>query len=213
MSRLGGLRVPVLVLLILAAGAAGGGQEPVTAAGGTIAADDPLRDLLKIRRIYVEPFTGGETANQVRDMIVASIMATKLYLVTEDAEKADAVLKGSAEDMVFTDRFQSSDSIHANIGVRGTDGAAKYSERSSRGLSASVGQTEATRIAERKHEANASVRLVNKGGDVVWSTTQESQGAKFRSASADVADRVAKRLADDFQRVKRGPGSVEAPAR
>jgi hypothetical protein len=176
-----------------------------------VAADDPLRDLVKIRRIYVEPFTGGDTANQLRDMIVASVMATKLYLVTEDPDKADAVLKGSAEDMVFTDRFSSSDSISAHVGVRSTDGAAVTSQRSSRGLTAGVGQQESTKIAERKHEANASVRLVNKSGDVVWSTTQESQGAKFRSASADVADRVAKKLADDFARVKRAasphPGS------
>lgn len=181
------------------------GQAPGVAAGAAAPAENPERDLLKIRRIYVEPFTGSETANQLRDMIVASIMATKLYLVTENPEKADAVLKGSAEDMVFTDKFQSSDNINAHIGLYGNSGAAKYSERSSRSLSSSVGQSESTSIAERKHEANASVRLVNRAGDVIWSTTQESQGAKFRSASADVADRVAKKLADDYARVKRDP--------
>ena len=48
------------------------------------------------------------------------------------------------------------------------------------GVNLGVGQNESTRIAERKHEAVASVRLVNKDGDVIWSTTQESLGAKFR---------------------------------
>ena len=38
-------------------------------------------------------------------------------------------------------------------------------------------------------QAVAAVRLVNKDGDVIWSTTQESQGGKFRRASTDVADR------------------------
>lgn len=170
-----------------------------------VCAEDPVNELLKVRRIYIEQFQGGDTANQVRDMIVASLMATKLYLITEDKDKADAVLKGSAEDMVFTDRFQSSDSISGNVSLRGTTGASTYSQRSSRGLSAGVGQNESTRIAERKHEATASVRLVNKAGDVIWSTTQESQGAKFRGASADVADRVAKKLSEDYQRAKRGP--------
>lgn len=192
------------LLVLVSAGLWGQQAAVVAPAPRAIAPDDPVRDLLKIRRIYVESFTGGETANQLRDMIVSSIMATRLYLVTEDPDKADAVLKGSAEDMVFTDTFSSSDSISGHAGVRGTEGAEKYSERSSRAVTASVGQQESTRISERKHEANASVRLVNKAGDVVWSTTQESQGAKFRSASADVAERVAKKLADDYTRVKRG---------
>ena len=168
-------------------------------------AEDPTGELLKIRRIYVEGFQGGDTANQVRDMIVAAVMSTKLYLITEDREKADAVLKGSAEDMVFTDKFQSSDGISANVGLRVSDGADTYAQRSGRAITSGVGQHEATNIAERKHEATASVRLVNKEGDVVWSTTQESMGAKFRGASADVADRVAKKLAEDYQRAKKGP--------
>lgn len=168
-------------------------------------AEDPTGDLLKIRRIYVEAFNGSDTANQVRDMIVAAVMATKLYLITENREKADAVLKGSAEDMVFTDRFESSDSISGNVALRTSDGAETYAQRSGRAMSAGVGQRESTNIAERKHEATASVRLVNKEGDVVWSTTQESLGAKFRGASADVADRVAKKLMEDYQRARKGP--------
>jgi hypothetical protein len=59
------------------------------------------------------------------------------------------------------------------------------------------------RIQERKHEASASVRLVNRDGDVIWSTTQESQGAKFRSASADVAEKIARQLSQDLERARR----------
>ena len=47
-----------------------------------------------------------------------------------------------------------------------------------------VGENESTSTKERKHEALATVRLVNKDGDVMWSTTQESNGAKFRGAEA-----------------------------
>ena len=49
----------------------------------------------------------------------------------------------------------------------------------------------------------ATVRLVNKDGDVIWSTTQESTGAKFRGASADVADRIAKQLGSDYEKLRR----------
>ena len=34
---------------------------------------------------------------------------------------------------------------------------------------------------------------------MIWSTTQESLGGKFLGAAADVADKVAKRLAGDYQ--------------
>jgi hypothetical protein len=73
-------------------------------------------------------------------------------------------------------------------------------------LGAGVSDGENVRIQERKHEASVSVRLVNREGDVIWSTTQESRGAKFKSAGADVADKVARRLAADVERVRTGPG-------
>ncbi|MGH9673720.1 MAG: hypothetical protein ACRD44_11115, partial [Bryobacteraceae bacterium] len=62
---------------------------------------------------------------------------------------------------------------------------------------------ESTRIAERKHEATAAVRIVNKEGDVIWSTTQESMGAKFRGAGSDTADKITKQLMADFDRARR----------
>ena len=68
-------------------------------------------------------------------------------------------------------------------------------------LRVTVGEQESTRIAERKHEATAAVRLVSKDGDVLWSTTQESLGAKFRGASADVADKITRQL---LQRLRNG---------
>jgi hypothetical protein len=68
-----------------------------------------------------------------------------------------------------------------------------------------AGESESSRTAERRHEANAAVRLVTKDGDVIWSTTQESMGSKFRGASSDVADKITKRLTDDYERAKKLP--------
>lgn len=159
--------------------------------------------LLQVRRIYVDRFTGGEAAEQIRDMIIASLMSARIYLITENIDRADAILKGSAEDLVYVDTFQSSDRLDARVSLGGTSGAARVSERSSRHLSAGAGQDESSRIVERKHEATASVRLVNKDGDVIWSTTQESRGGKFRGASADVADKVTRQLVDDYRKARR----------
>ena len=68
-----------------------------------------------------------------------------------------------------------------------------------------VGVDESSRSTERKHEATAAIRLVNRDGDVVWSTTQESQGAKFRGASADVAEKVVRQLVADIEKARRAP--------
>jgi hypothetical protein len=45
----------------------------------------------------------------------------------------------------------------------------------------------------------AAVRLVNKDGDVIWFTTQESLGAKFRGARSDVAEKITAKLKEDFE--------------
>lgn len=161
-----------------------------------------LQQLLTVRRVFVDRLSGGETAVQMRDMIVSSLQNAKLFMITENAERADAVLRGSAEDLVFTEEHSSSDSIN----VRGNFGTRAPTSRSgTRGVNAGlgVGESESSRSNERKHEAVAAVRLVNKDGDVIWSTTQESMGGKFRGSSADVADKITKRLLADYDRAKK----------
>ena len=172
-------------------------------AGRARAQEDLSKQLLSIKRIYVDRLTGGETAAQMRDLIIASLHGSKLYVLTENSERADAVLHGAAEDLIYTDQFASSDSVDLRTGV-GTGSRSTRTSAGARSISAGVGDKESTDIHERKHEALATVRLVNKDGDVIWSTTQESNGAKFRGASADVADKITRQLTADFERVRQG---------
>ncbi len=165
--------------------------------------------LEKVKKIHVEKLTGGETAGHMRDMMITAIQASKLFALTENPERADAILRGSAEDLIFTDTFQTNEGITARTNI----GSGSTSNRGSalgRGIGAQVGDHEGQRIQERKHEATASVRLVSKDGDVIWSTTQESLGGKFKGAAADVAEKVAKRLSEDFGKAKGEPGPVSA---
>lgn len=186
-----------------------GQKEVVNLSPGVTTDDHPqLLELLKIRRLYVERLSGGDTAVQIRDMLIGALQGTRLFVVTENLEKADTVLKGSAEDLVFTDTFQSSEGIQARTQI----GSTRSSGTTRGGASFSVGEQESTRIAERKHEATAAVRLVNKEGDVIWSTTQESLGAKFRGASADVAGKVTRQLVEDFARARRMSGNNQRTA-
>jgi len=161
-----------------------------------------LRQLLTVRRIYVDRLTGGDTAAQMRDILISSLAASKLFVLTEKEERADAVLRGAAEDLVFTETHTSSDGINAHMSLSNRTGSGYNSSKgSAAGLG--IGENESDHSAERRHEALAAVRLVNKDGDVIWSTTQESLGARFHGASADVAEKITSQLKEDFARAGR----------
>jgi hypothetical protein len=192
-----------LFLLILAA------SDPVLTPLAPV--ETGLRQLLSVRRVYVDRLTGGETAAQMREILIATLEESGLFIVTENEQRADTFLRGGAEDLVFTDVHTSSDSInlHTSTGTRSDSYASAASRnasstRDSRGFSAAIGagESESMHSADRRHEAIAAVRLVNKDGDVIWATVQESLGAKFRGASADVAEKITARLKDDFERAK-----------
>ena len=170
--------------------------------------DEGLTQLLRIRRLHIQELSGGEAANQIRDMIISALQSAGFFAVTENPERADAFLKGTAEDLVFNEQFSS----HESLGVRtgASTGRGSLNSRTGERASASIGvsSTEDTKINERKHEAVAAVRIVNKEGDVLWSTTQESFGAKFRGASADVADKITRQLRTDLDRARNFPPQI-----
>ena len=161
-----------------------------------------LRQLLSLRRVYVDRLGGGgETAGQLRDMVIAALQRSRLFIVTEDESRADAFLRGSAEDLVYTDVRASREGINARAGGRVTN--RDRSDSDSFTGTFGVGESEDHYQRERKHEAAASVRLVARDGDVLWSTTQESNGAKYKGSSADVAEKIMRELASAFARAKK----------
>ena len=182
----------MLALLLLAISAAAPADPPqaasVEAAG--------LRQLLTIHRVYVDRLTGGETAAQMRDILISAMAESNLFILTENADRADVTMRGAAEDLVFSDVHTSQDSVNARANI----GSGKSANQRPVSAGIGIGESESDHSSERRHEAIAAVRLVNKDGDVIWSTVQESLGAKFRGASADVADKITSKLKDDFDR-------------
>jgi hypothetical protein len=169
--------------------------------------DETAGQLAKVRRIYVDILTGGDNALQIRDLLMTSLQRSKQFIITENEDKADATLKGAGDDDVFTDSFQSSEGInaHTQIGAGESSGSRNYSSSSNNhNLGLTVGENSSRHTEERKHEAIATVRLVSKDGDVIWSATAESLGGKFLGASADVADKIAKHLVADYKAAKAG---------
>src|SRR5262245_26143147 len=52
--------------------------------------------LLSITRIYIDDFGPDPTSKQIQAMVVNSISESKRFIITENKDKADAVLKGTA---------------------------------------------------------------------------------------------------------------------
>ena len=171
--------------------------------GQTANPANPANSMLAVKRIYVAQLTGGPQADALRELIIASIDSTRLFILTDNPDHADAFLKGAADDHAYTDSFDSDSGISAHRNGGRTSGASLTSSAGGGFLGTGVSDNESHHIRERKHEAYASVRLCNKDGDVLWSTTQESNGPKFRSASADVAAKIAHQLTLDVNDAQR----------
>ena len=164
----------------------------------------PEAALADVKRVYVDQLGGGKTSDQFRDMLISAIQSTGLFALTENPERADATLRGSGDDLIFNEDHNTSDSIgvHANAGGGSSSRSLNSGVSSNATTGIGVTDSENSKISERHHEATGSVRLVSKDGDVIWSTTQESNGGKFRSAMADVADKIVRQLADETRKMR-----------
>lgn len=163
-------------------------------------AEEPI---LQIRRVFVDNLNGNGAATEMRDLLITALQNTRRFQITENAERADVYLRGTANEDVFTEIFHSTESINARAFV---GSGSSYSKNNNSGrvpADMSVGENESTNFNERKHQSLATVRLVNKDGDVLWSTTKESTGAKFRGSNADVADKIVKQLLADIDEARK----------
>jgi hypothetical protein len=141
-------------------------------------------------------------------MVIDALTKTHKFIVTEKKENADAILKGTGLE-------KTSQELHATSEATGVGGAAgghsgsisgsngTVSGSSSGGfVSRSAGIADSQASTETVNDARMAVRLVSSDGDVLWSTTQESKGAKYKGASADVAEKVVKQLLWDLEKLQ-----------
>ena len=158
-------------------------------------ADSDPTALLKVQRIFVDSFGDDATSKEAQSMIVSALVATNRLKVTENRERADAVLKGVATE-------KTSQELHAyseGTAVGGRNGGAAIKDSSAN--------------TETIQEAKIAIRLVDSNGDVIWTSTQESKGAKYKGSSADAADKCVKQLLHDIERLKNGSTSGSTPTK
>ena len=58
--------------------------------------------LADVKRIYVDQLGGGKTSDQFRDMLISALQSSGLFVLTENSDHADATIKGSGDDLIFT---------------------------------------------------------------------------------------------------------------
>lgn len=168
--------------------------------------------LVEVKRIYVESFGEDPISKEMQSMVVTSLTGTNIFSVTENKAKADAILKGTTVEKTSQEAHSYSDATsvgtaHSSVQgsssgslngyvVNGTGAVHGSSSGSISGHSHSTELADATSTSSvtTVNDARASVRLVNSDDDVIWTTTQESKGAKYKGASADVADKIVKQL-------------------
>jgi hypothetical protein len=136
--------------------------------------------LVKVKRIYVESFGDDNAAKQLQAMVIDALSETKRFVVTENKDQADAVLKGHTLEKTRQE-------LHSS------------SEGTAVGRSAIADSSAST---ETVNEASIAARLVAQDGDVIWTTTKESKGAKYKGALADVAEQLVKQLLRDLEKVQ-----------
>jgi len=167
--------------------------------------------LLKVRRIYVDSFGDDTVAKQIQAMVINALADSKKFIITEDKTKADAILKGAALEKTSQEFHGSTDSTAVGVArggqtssVNGSNG--NVSGSSSGGFNAQhMGISDSVASTETVNDARVAVRLVAADGDVIWTATKESKGAKYKGASADVADMIVTQLLRDLDKATPTP--------
>jgi len=160
---------------------------------------DTTRGLLAIKRLCVEKFAGEEPqAEQAREMAIASLFATKRFALTENCEKADAVLKGAVAEA--KEQRVRAEGEGMEFGTAA--GAASVSGSSgSAAVGAARGASSETLVSsETLTQASVTLRIVDKDGDILWAHTEENKGAKTKTPIGFSLGRAVKALLREIER-------------
>jgi curli biogenesis system outer membrane secretion channel CsgG len=182
--------------------------KPAVAQAGPRIDPEIAAKLLKVKRIYVDSFGDDPVSKQLQAMVINALAESKRFIVTENKDKADAILRGGGLEKTSqelhaigeaTSVAGAAGSHHGEVSGSVVNGTGSISGSSSGGFVARKLATEDSQAStETINDARLAVRLVASDGDVLWATTKESKGAKYKGASADVADQIVKQLLRDL---------------
>lgn len=169
-----------------------------------------VASIKEIKRIYVDSFGDDPVAAQIQAMVVTQLLQSGKFVVTENSQKADAFLKGAGVEKTSVENHSYESGTAAGRSSGGYSGSIYGSSGGFSSAGAAI--NDASSSSETVNDARVSVRLVNQDGDVLWATTQESKGAKYKGASADVADKVVRQLIRDVEKAGKTTAVPETAA-
>jgi hypothetical protein len=223
----------LFVLALLTVGVVGAQEAspnaaPASMAVATVAAPaaaapaDAGEPLLLVKRIYVDSFGDDAISKELNAAVISALTDSKRFIVTENKDKADATLRGSGLEKTSQEfhAYNSATSGGSASGAHSGEVSGSWnnsgghvSGSSSDGFhSVAAAINDSSSSTETINDARAAVRLVNRDGDVIWANTQESKGAKYKGAVADVADQIVKQLIRDCEKAERRKAAANPPA-
>ncbi len=212
--------ITIIACLLSQAGQPASGITDPPQVQKTIKQAPASADLLKVKRIYVDSFGDDPISKEMQSMIVSALVASKRFVVTENRDRADAVLKGVALEKTSQEvhAFGEGTAVggahgaqHGEISGSVVNGTGSVSGTSNGGFAAQHAAISDSSVnTETIDRARVAIRLVNADGDVIWTTTQESKGAKYKGASADSADMCVKQLLHDVAKAENAAGIAPA---
>lgn len=165
--------------------------------------------LLKVKRVYVESFGEDKISTLLHSMICNSLSLSGRIIVTENKDKADAILKGNALEKTSQELHGIGQGTSVSSAAGSVSGSgSRVGTVSSAAVSGAFGAVgaaiqDSSVTTETIDRAAVAVRLVSSDGDLIWVSTQESRGAKYKGASSDVADKVVKQLIRDIEKLEK----------
>ena len=165
--------------------------------------------LLHVRRIYVDSFGDDSISKELQSALITALTNTGRFIVTENKDKADAILRGAGLEKTSQELHSHSEGTAVGTGGGGFNANVSGGTGSASGgwIAHTAATEDSNTSTETINDARAAVRLVDPDGDVIWTTTQESKNSKYTSSTADVADRIVKQLLRDIEKLEKPPGS------
>lgn len=204
-----GLRAGVLGLSLCGSPMVAFAQEGTSGAQPPAVPEEADVRLAQVRRVCVQSMGNDVLGIQVQEMVIARLFQTKRFSLTENCEKADYVLKGSitersehasrseSEGIGFGQAASGSSSSSSRVGSVGSSSSSSGSVR------VSGNAYENLSSSEIKQEAAITLRIVDRDGEIIWATSQESSEGKSKGAIGLATEQAVRRLLRDIERAEK----------
>ena len=157
--------------------------------------------LSQIKRVCVQNFGSDLLGQQVQEIVIAKLFESKQFSLTEDCSRADYVLKGSVTER--TSQLSRSESEGFGVATGASASSRSGSTGSSSSVSGSGSAHESLSSSETKTEAVVTLRIVDREGEIIWATIQESPSGKSKGAVTLAAEQAVRKLLRDKERAEK----------